>query len=151
MFLYNYFMDRDFSRLCTQDGYHHRGHSKTKLLVHLVFVTKYRKLILTGSFGIDVKQILFEAAKRHQWYIQAMETDKGHIHILLQYPPGDSIRHIVSILKQESTYYIWRTHHHKILAQHYWAESTLWSDGYFAASIGDASAETIRQYIASQG
>ena len=55
MFWYNYFMDRDFARLHTQDGYHHRGHSKTKLLVHLVFVTKYRKLILTGSFGIDVK------------------------------------------------------------------------------------------------
>ena len=151
MFLYNYFMDRDFSRLCTQDGYHHRGHSKTKLLMHLVFVTKYRKLILTGSFGIDVKQILFESAKRHHWYIQAMETDKDHIHILLQYPPGDSIRHIVSILKQESTYYIWRTHHHETLARYYWAERTLWSDGYFAASIGDASIETIRQYIASQG
>ena len=150
MFLYNYFMDRDFSRLCTQDGYHHRGHSKTKLLVHLVFVTKYRKLILTGSFGIDVKQILFESAKRHHWYIQAMETDKDHIHILLQYPPGDSIRHIVSILKQENTYYIWRTHHHKTLARYYWAERTLWSDGYFAASIGDASIETIRQYITSQ-
>ena len=66
MFWYNYFMDRDFARLHTQDGYHHRGHSKTKLLVHLVFVTKYRKLILTGSFGIDVKQILFESAKRHR-------------------------------------------------------------------------------------
>ena len=90
MFLYNYFMDRDFSRLCTQDGYHHRGHSKTKLLVHLVFVTKYRKLILTGSFGIDVKQILFESAKRHHWYIQAMETDKDHIHILLQFECGVS-------------------------------------------------------------
>ena len=93
-------MDRDFVILCTQDGYHHRGHSKTKLLVHLVFVTKYRKPILTGSFGIDVKQMLFESAKRHHWYIQAMETDKDHIHILLQYPPGDSIWHIVSILKQ---------------------------------------------------
>ena len=46
-----------------------------------------------------------------------METDKDHIHILLQYPPGDSIRHIVSILKQESTYYIWRTHHHETLAR----------------------------------
>ncbi|WP_442870818.1 transposase [Blautia massiliensis (ex Durand et al. 2017)] len=68
-----------------------------------------------------------------------------------QYPSGDSIRHIASILKQESTYYIWRTHHHKTLARHYWAERTLWSDGHFAVSVGDASAEIIRQYIASQG
>ena len=74
-----------------------------------------------------------------------------HIHILLQYPPGDSIRPIVSILKQERTYHIWRTHHHKMLAQHDWAERPLWSDGSFAASVGDALAETFRQYIASQG
>ena len=147
----NYFMDRDFARLYTQDGYHYRGRSKTKLLAHLVFVTKYRKPIFAGSFESGVKQMLFEPAERHHWHIQTMETDKDHIHILLQYPPGDSIRHIVSILKQESTYHIWRTHHHKMLARHYWAERTLWSDGYFAASVGDASAETIRQYIASQG
>ena len=83
--------------------------------------------------------------------IPGKEGDKGNIHILLQYPPGDSIRPIVSILKQERTYHIWRTHHHKMLAQHDWAERPLWSDGSFAASVGDASAETIRQYIASQG
>ena len=50
--------------------------------------------------------------------IPGKEGDKDHIHILLQYPPGDSIRPIVSILKQERTYPIWRTHHHKMLAQH---------------------------------
>ena len=144
-------MERNFVHLNKTDGYHHRGHSKTRLLVHLVFVTKYRKTILFDSFSADVKQMLFESAKHHHWYIQTMETDKDHIHILLQYPPGDSIRHIVSILKQESTYHIWRTCHHKMLSQHYWAEHTLWSDGYFATSVGDASAETIRQYIASQG
>lgn len=79
-----------------------------------------------------------------------METDKDHIHILLQYPPNDSIRKIVSILKQESTYYIWEKYA-GFLRYYYWAEHTLWSDGYFAASVGDASVETIRKYIVSQG
>ena len=41
--------------------------------------------------------------------------------------------------------------HAKMLKKHYWAEHTLWSDGYFAASTGDASASTIEKYIASQG
>ncbi|MCI1451699.1 MAG: transposase [Lachnospiraceae bacterium] len=27
----------------------------------------------------------------------------------------------------------------------------MWSDGYFAASVGDASSETIQEYIANQG
>lgn len=143
-------MERDFVHLRDKDGYHHRGHNKTKLMVHLIFVTKYRKKILAGSFDADVKQLVFEAAKRHHWYICTMETDKDHIHILLQYPPADSVKHIASILKQESAYYIWRMHPH-YLKRFYWAEHTLWSDGYFAASVGDASEDTIRRYIASQG
>lgn len=100
-------MLRDFVMLHDKDGYHHRSHNKTKLLVHLIFVTKYRKPILTGNFRDAVKQQVFESVKRHHWYIDTMETDKDHIHILLQYPPDDSVRCIVSTLKQESTYYIW--------------------------------------------
>lgn len=145
---------RDFTQLYEKSGYHHRGHNKTKLLVHLIFVTKYRKQILAGALDADVKQLLFESAKRHHWYIRTMETDKDHIHILLQYPPDDSIRRITSVLKQESTYHIWRIRNGEyvnFLKRYYWAEHTLWSDGYFAASVGDASEETIRKYIASQG
>jgi putative transposase len=45
---------------------------------------------------------------------------------------------------------MWRKQH-KQLSGHYWKEHTLWSDGYFAASIGEVSAETIKRYIESQG
>ena len=37
-----------------------------------------------------------------------------------------------------------------MLKQHYWKERTLWSDGYFAASIGQVSQETIERYIKNQ-
>jgi putative transposase len=37
-----------------------------------------------------------------------METDKDHIHILLQYNPTDSITQIVSTLKQVSAYCAWK-------------------------------------------
>ena len=33
----------------------------------------------------------------------------------------------------------------------FWKEHTFWSDGYFVCSIGEASPETVRQYILSQG
>ena len=48
-------MLRDFVMLYDRDGYHHSGHNKTKLLVHLIFVTKYRKAILAGDFRNAVK------------------------------------------------------------------------------------------------
>jgi REP element-mobilizing transposase RayT len=39
----------------------------------------------------------------------------------------------------------------KELKKHFWKERTFWSDGYFCCTIGNASQETIRQYIESQG
>lgn len=41
--------------------------------------------------------------------------------------------------------------HHPTLRQHYWYRNLLWPDGYFVCLIGEASPETIRQYILSQG
>ena len=79
-----------------------------------------------------------------------METDKDHIHILLQYNPTDSIKNIVSLLKQKSTYMAW-INYNNILKRCYWKEHTLWSDGYFAASIGMVSQTTIERYIENQG
>ena len=132
------------------DEYQHRQHNKNLLLVHLIFVTKYRKPLLTGTIREDIKQLIYDACVKHHWYIRRMETDKDHIHILLQYNPTDSIIQIVSTLKQYSTYHIWRMHDQR-LRHVYWKERTFWSDGYFAASTGNASADTIERYIANQG
>ena len=49
-----------------------------------------------------------------------------------------------------STVAIWKTHG-SILKNHFWKEKTFWSDGYFAASIGNASNETVKKYIEEQG
>jgi putative transposase len=67
-----------------------------------------------------------------------MESDINHIHFLIRYIPRLSVSSIVRKLKQESTKQIW-------------LEKTFWSDGYFACSIGEASPETIREYILNQG
>lgn len=73
-------------------------------MVHLIFVTKYRKELLLGELRDDVKHSLYETCVKYHWYIKRMETDKDHIHILLQNNPTDSITNIVSCLKQHSTY-----------------------------------------------
>lgn len=132
------------------DIYQHIRHNKNLLMVHLIFVTKYRKDLFFGEFRNDIKQYMYETCVKYHWYIKRMETDKDHIHILLQYNPTDSITNIVSCLKQHSTYKAWK-HYWNFLNQKYWKEKTLWSDGYFAASIGQVSQETIEHHIESQG
>lgn len=133
-----------------KDIYQHRRHNKNLLMTHLIFVTKYRKKLFHGKFREDIKQYLYDACARNHWYIKRMETDKDHVHILLQYHPADSVTKIVSMLKQCSTYQAWK-HHENLLRHHYWKERTLWSDGYFAASIGTVSQSVIERYIEDQG
>ena len=80
------------------DQYQHRRHNKNLPMAHLIFVTKYRKPLFTGTFHEDVKQSLYECCAQNHWYIKRMEADRDHIHILLQYNTTDSIASIVRTL-----------------------------------------------------
>jgi putative transposase len=128
-----------------------QSHSKHLLMVHLIFVCKYRKQLLI-KFGEQVKAMFSTISEEHNINIIEMEIDKNHIHILVQYNPTQSILEIVRWYKQLSTYRIWRQNNNQFyLSKHFWKEKTFWSDGYFACSIGNVSKETIEQYIKSQG
>ena len=84
------------------------GHSKYSLKVHLIFVTKYRKKIFNyKNIDEDVKQFFYDVSIKYHYKIIQMETDKDHIHILLEYNPNDKISEIVKYLKQYTTYMIW--------------------------------------------
>ena len=59
---------------------------------------------------------------------------------------------MVYVLKQISTYRIWRQGTNNIqLKKQFYKENTFWSDGYFACSIGNVSKEIIQKYIQKQG
>lgn len=79
-----------------------------------------------------------------------METDKDHVHILLSYKPDVKVSIIVKELKQYSAYQMW-LHYSDILQTVYWKKETLWSDGYFACSIGQVSQDIIEKYIQNHG
>ena len=79
-----------------------------------------------------------------------METDKDHVHILLGYSPKVSVSDIVKQLNQYSAYQMWN-YCEECLSKQYWKHKILWSDGYFACSIGQVSKEIIEKYIQNQG
>jgi putative transposase len=124
--------------------------SKHYLKIHLIFVCKYRKPLLMGNLNEDMKTILENITNNSDFSIEVMESDINHIHFLIRYIPRLSVSSIVRKLKQESTKQIWSLYS-DILSQEFWLEKTFWSDGYFACSIGEASPDTIREYILNQG
>jgi len=133
-----------------KSNYVSTNRSKHYLKCHLIFVCKYRKRMLIGKLDDDVKQVFLSIAEKSDFEIEVMETDLDHVHFLIRYIPRLSIAQIVRRLKQESTRLMWLAHG-SILRKQYWYQKLLWSDGYFVCSIGEASPETVRQYILSQG
>ena len=119
--------------------------------VHIILVTKYRKkLFKTKYLNDDIKQFLYDTAKIYGYTIIQMETDKDHVHILLEYNPKTCVSEIVKQLKQHSTHQMWQCHK-GYLSKQYWKRNVLWSDGYFACSIGQVSQKIIEKYIQNQG
>jgi len=88
---------------------------------------------------------------KDQFTIDEIEVDNDHIHVLVDSNPTRSPLYFVRLAKMMTTYYAWRSNWATFLKSVYWKERTLWSDGYFVATTGQASTETIRQYIESQG
>ena len=120
-------------------GYVSENHSKYLLMVHLIFVVKYRRNLLV-KFGDEIKQIFYDIADEKNISIVEMEVDENHIHLLVNYKPTMSALDIVRWFKQISTCRIWRQNgNSKILSK------------YFSCSIGNVSKETIEKYIQNQG
>ena len=132
-----------------KSSYISTNRSKHYLKCHLIFVCKYRKKLLVGQLKEDMRSILLNITSNSDFEIEVFESDIDHIHFLIRYIPRLSVTSIVRKLKQESTIAIWQKHKN-ILSKNFWKEHTFWSDGYFVCSIGEASPDTVRQYILSQ-
>ena len=133
------------------NDYKHGNRNKFLLRYHLIFVCKYRKHLLTHNNIIsDVKRLSTEIAERHNVEIKYMEADKDHIHYMIETTPNINLSDFVRVLKQYTSYHLWQKYN-AYLSKVFWKEKTFWSDGYFIASIGEVSAETLKHYIDNQG
>ena len=132
-----------------QKHYNHKNRRKYNLKAHIVLVTKYRKTLL--QYGLDdfVKRAIIYLAGQNNWTVIAMETDKDHIHILLEYDTTERVCDIISILKRQTTYYLWNRYG-TYLSRQYWKKHSFRAAGYFAFSIGEVTAATIENYIYEQ-
>ena len=129
--------------------YHSKASAEYLLKIHLILVCKYRKQLLT-TIGEDCKQIMFEISQSSNFSIDIMEVDKNHIRLLLDIEPKISVSSIVNSLKSISTNRLWKRHK-DFLKTHFWKKKTVWSDGYFVCTTGNAKMETIKKYIETQG
>lgn len=117
------------------------------LHVHLVFVTKYRRQVLTAT-TIDRLKTIFEAVcTDFEAELVEMNGEDDHVHLLVNYPPKVSISKLVNSLKGVSSRLL-RKEYPEL--QHRFYKGVLWSPSYFAGSCGGAPLSVIKQYVEQQ-
>ena len=99
-------------------GYQTTNRAKHNLKIHLIFVCKYRKKLLYGKLDSLLKVVIRDIEQKSDFKIIEMETDKDHIHLMIQYIPRVSISSIVNRLKSITTYHLWKKYK-PFLKQHF--------------------------------
>jgi len=124
--------------------YWHGGHTKHRLMYHLVFIPKYRKLVLVGKIAAVLTHLFYEVCKVNNWWIEELKILPDHVHLLIQFHTSESLASVVQHLKGGSSHYLRKELPE--LEEFIWGES-FWADGYFAETVGSASALAVKKYI----
>ncbi len=116
-------------------------HSKGNAVVHLVWIPKRRKKVLTGEIAKRLRQIINELALEKDWDILALEVAPDHVHVFVEHQPDTAINQVVKALKGRSSYVL-RKEFPELLKL-----PSLWTNSYFYSTAGQVCAEVIKRYI----
>jgi putative transposase len=123
------------------------AHNKHALAVHLIWVVKYRRSVLTHEIGDRVKAIVSEVATEIGCEIISIETDVDHVHVIVRLKPTHTVSDVVKRFKGRSARYIFKEFPE--IKRRLWG-GHLWQPSYYAATVGGAPLETLKKYVESQ-
>ena len=66
------------------------AHSVYSLHYHFVFITKYRKPVLRGDIGTEIRDVIREICRSNDIEILQGHVRPDHVHLLLSAPPHGS-------------------------------------------------------------
>ena len=129
------------------ENYRKSSHAIYDIKYHIVWITKYRKSVMTGKIAARTRELIRMICNSNDVQILSGHVSKDHIHLLVSVPPHLSVSKLVQYLKGNSSYKLQQEF--KELNKQYWGRH-LWGRGYFAASSGNVTDEVIMEYIRTQ-
>ena len=129
------------------ENYRTSSHSRFDLKYHFVWVTKYRRKVLTGVVGLRVRELVREVCRTNDIEILEGSVGKEHVHVLLSCPPTLSPSKVMQYIKGKSSRKLMTEFKH--IQKQYWGRH-FWARGYFVASSGNITDEAIAAYIRGQ-
>ena len=131
--------------------YRAKSHSVYLMTYHIVFVTKYRKPVLSNEIGDFMKRRADELCEHMGGSLISGETDTDHIHLLVEMPPQVRPSDLIRILKTQLSRETHRIpEYDAYIKQYLHGDAPLWSPSYFIATTGTTVMEKVKDYIDSQ-
>ena len=129
------------------ENYRTGPHTRFDIRYHFVWVTKYRKQVLTGDVGQRTRELVIEVCKANEIEILSGSVSKDHVHLYVSAPPHVSPSKIMQYIKGKTSRKLMMEYRH--LQKMFWGRH-LWARGYFVASSGNVTDEVIQEYIRLQ-
>jgi putative transposase len=110
---------------------------------HFVFITKYRKPVLRGEIGTEVRELIREICRTLDIEIVQGHVRPEHVHLLLSVPPHLAPSRVMQAIKGKTSHHLLQDR--RKLRAEFWGRH-LWARGYFVCSSGQVTDEVIEQY-----
>lgn len=118
------------------------------LTVHLVFVTKYRRGVITDRVRGHLRGSIDGVCQKMGAKLLEFDGEDDHVHLLVEYPPKLAVSRLVNSLKLVSARLL-RKRDFPEVRRKLWGDH-FWTPSYFAGSTGGANLATVKRYIKQQ-
>jgi len=129
--------------------YQKSSHVTYDIRYHLVWITKYRKSVLTEEIQEKLKIILERTCDKIWVVILKLWFEVDHVHMYIRIPLNKSISESVWYIKWKSSY-ILKKEFYKHFKKAYWWTDNIWAVWYFISSVGEINWEIISKYVEQQ-
>ena len=126
--------------------YQSLSHSKWDCKYHVIFVPKYRLMVIFGEIRKFLGPIFHELARQKECRILEGHLMPDHVHMCIEIPPKYAVSSVIGYLKGKSAIAIARQFGGK---QRNFQGENFWARGYAVSTVG-FELEAVRRYIREQ-
>ncbi len=116
--------------------------SYVKIWLHFVWATKNRQPLISKTLREKLITHINENAKAKDIYIDTINVDKDHIHLLVSLGSSQTVAQVAHLIKGESSHWV---NKQKLVNGKF-----DWQDEYFVVSVSESSVKRVRAYIKNQ-
>lgn len=124
------------------------AHCVYNLYIHIVFVTKYRRKVITEPILKRMNEIFTRLCETQKCKLTEFNGEDDHVHLLVDLAPDIAISKLVNILKTISSREIRKEF--KDHVARFYSQPVFWTSAYCAISAGGAPLSVLKDYIQSQ-